>query len=159
MSNSALPLEQLRCPEGGDPRSGTACSPVLCNAQTSSNGARELTAGKLHCFVRGAFMFIQQLLHNHSLLVYPVKSCQVVWEGVCLQCGITVGAGHVGHLPLLACLIAKAHVVVGSSGQLSPNPTGSAYHGLCLQAIGFKANTLKKFYQDTQGRLGNHWVS
>ncbi len=57
-----------------------------------------------------------------------MKGCQeVAWEGACLQLGSAVGAVHVECLPLLACLIAEAHAVVGSGGQLSPDPTGSAY--------------------------------
>ncbi len=110
---------------------------ILCNTQASSNGALELTAGMLYCFVCNSFAFIQQLLCNHSLLVYPVKGRQVAWEEACLQHGVAVGAGHATPLPFLACLVAKAHAMIGSGRQLGPDPTRSANHGLHLQAIGF----------------------
>jgi hypothetical protein len=111
--------------------------PILCNTQSSSNKALELTTGTLYCFVRNTFEFVQQLLCNHSLLVYLVKGCQVAWEGACLQCGVVVGAGHAMRLPFLAHLIAKAHAMIGSGRELGPDPTGSAKHGLHLQVAGF----------------------
>jgi hypothetical protein len=116
--------------------------PILCNTQASSNGALELTTRMLCCFVRNAFVLVQQLLHSHSLLVYPVKSCQVAWEGACLQCGITVGAGHVACILFLARLKVEAYAVIRSSWQLSPDPTGSANHGLCFQAVNFEGSAL-----------------
>ncbi len=46
---------------------------------------------------------------------------------------------------MLDHLKAEVHAVVRSGQQLSPEPTGSANHGLHLQVVGFEAVMLKEF--------------
>jgi hypothetical protein len=84
-------------------------SPILQNAKAAADadGALKFAVGSLFRCVRNACAFVQQLHCNHSLLVYPVKGCQVVWGEKCLHGGVAVGAVDTMCLPVLLARISN----------------------------------------------------
>ncbi len=69
-----------------------------------------------------------------------------------------MGAVDRARLPLLACLETGSHAMVGVSRKLCADSARGADHGLHLQVVGFKADTLEEFNQDVQCCLRWRWA-